>query len=253
MKHYPFMFPFFFLQPAVFINWSRVVAASIYGSQLFALFVERGDPRLTGIPQRRDAIHTRLLQHNKIWISGEPTVGSLAGNVVSVGRRGCGADRLPFTRRQQKNTPRELRAADKVTGIRLDQFLRGRLPGSPLAFAGQTSIQPARKPGSPTRLRAVSELRGADKILSRRAILVASRTFTAWMRPTERFKGASASFLPTTLLPPSLACIVTHPPFAPWMWHKPPHLDTRPTRVHVKGRWGGWAGSSCSSLWIISV
>lgn len=26
----------------------------------------------------------------------------MAGNVVSVGRRGCGADRLPFTRRQQK-------------------------------------------------------------------------------------------------------------------------------------------------------
>lgn len=133
----------------------------------------------------------------------------MAGNVVSVGRRGCGADRLPFTRRQQqKNTPRELRAADKVTGIRLDQFLRGRLPGSPLAFAGQASshpaIQPTRKPGS---LRAVSELRAADKTLSRRAILVASRTFTGWMRPTERFKGAFASFLPTSLLPPSLACI----------------------------------------------
>lgn len=245
------MFPFF--QSAVFNNWSRVVAASIYGSQLLALFVERGTRVLRAY---RNAVTQFTLgccntikyesagsRRWDLWLEASFRLGG--GGVALTVYHSPGDNK--------KNTPRELWAADKVTRIRLDQFLRGRLPGSPLAFAGQTSIQPARKPGSPTRLRAVSELRAADKALSRRAILVASRTFTAWMRPTERFKGAFASFLPTTLLPPSLARIVAHPLFAPWMWHKPPHLDTTPTRVHVKERWRGWAGSSCSSLWIISV
>lgn len=65
----------------------------------------RGTPRLPGILQRRDAIHTLLLQHNKIWISGEPTVGSLAGSIIWIVGRGCGANHLPFTK---NNTPWEL-------------------------------------------------------------------------------------------------------------------------------------------------
>lgn len=50
-----------------------------YRETRFLVLFAEGNPRLIGMLQRHDAIHTLLLQHNKICITRVPTMGCFFG------------------------------------------------------------------------------------------------------------------------------------------------------------------------------
>lgn len=80
-------------------------------------------------------------------------MGSLAESVVSVGRRGCGADRLPFTGRQQKKYAQGAPGRGQGDGDPVGSVFARTAPRLSAGFC-RPDIQPASQQGSQAARRA---------------------------------------------------------------------------------------------------